>query len=1006
MNNYNKINNIVGWLAFAISFIVYALTMEPTASFWDCGEFISASYGLQVVHPPGAPLFLILGRFFSLFAGDNLQMVAPMVNLLSVSASAFCVMFTFWITTYFGKRLVSKTTDNPSTPHLIGIMGAGLVAALTLTFSDTFWFSAVEAEVYASSSFFTALTFWAILKWEANADKKHSDRWLVFIGYIIGLAVGVHLLNLLVIPAIAFVYYFRRYPGRITRNGIILCGGIGLVLLVFVQLGVIPGIPALAAKFDLAFVNGIGLPFGSGALFFILLLIGGTIFGLVYSRRKGKVALNTALLAFSFIVIGYSSYSMVVIRSLANPPIDMNNPEDPFNLVYYLNREQYGDRPLLFGPYFTSRPTGIDYKSEKYIRIGDKYKPLPKGFEYTYNKKDKVFFPRIYDGNDQSHIRGYKEWTGLRDGRKPDFGHNITFFKDYQLGWMYWRYFMWNFSGRQNDDQGYIGKVDGNWISGINFIDEARLGPQDNIPQTMEDNKGRNKYYMLPFLLGLIGIFFHIKTHKEDSFILGVLFLITGAILIVYLNPPPYEPRERDYVFVGSFQVFSSWVGLAVLGLFTWLSKKITPQIAAIAATVGCLIAAPVLMASENWDDHDRSGRYMTIDFAKNYLNSCPKNAILLTNGDNDTYPLWYAQNVEKYRTDVRVINYSLLGAGEYANGLRQQTYESAPIKFTFDHEQIIPGVRDYLRFNAANKKFNQNVPTELKDVMKFLASENDADKIYDNNEGKLVNYLPTKKFKISLDIQKFYDNNWINRNDTNGRVNELVFDLPGNTLYKNGLLLLDIIANNVNDRPICFTTTTGPDVYLNMMEYFEDRGLVYRMVPYKTPTVDQYRYGKIDNDTLHKLLVETYQWGGMEEREMFVDDKAKLVPSNVRGQFARLAGSLLNAGDKKRAIETLDHSLKSIPHHNMPFDFNMLNYIEIYYRCEAPEKAEKLMDILAKDAKEKFDYFRKFRGSYAKDVYVRQGKEIGQKVLQNCAAIANQYGRKEKAQQMAQMAQ
>jgi hypothetical protein len=1005
MNNYNKINNLVGWMAFAISFIVYALTMEPTASFWDCGEFISASYGLQVVHPPGAPLFLILGRFFSLFAGDNLQMVAPMVNLLSVSASALCVMFTFWITTYFGKRLVAKTTDNPTMAHTIAIMGAGLVGALTLTFSDTFWFSAVEAEVYASSSFFTALTFWAILKWEANADKKHSDRWLVFIGYIIGLAVGVHLLNLLVIPAIVFVYYFRRYPGRITRKGIIISGGLSLVLLVFVQLGVIPGIPALAAKFDLAFVNGMGLPFGSGALFFLLLLIGGTIFGLIYSKKKGKVALNTALLAFSFIVIGYSSYSMVVIRSLANPPIDMNNPEDPFNLVYYLNREQYGDRPLLYGPYFTARPTGYELKSEKYIRIGESYKPLPKGFEYTYEKKDKVFFPRIYDGNDQSHIRGYKEWTGLRDGRKPEFKHNITFFINYQLGWMYWRYFMWNFSGRQNDDQGYIGKVDGNWISGIGFIDEARLGPQDNLPDTMAGNKGRNKYYMLPFLLGLIGIFFHIKTHKEDSFILGVLFLITGAILIVYLNPPPYEPRERDYVFVGSFQVFSSWVGLAVLGLFTWLSKKITPQVAAIAATVGCLVAAPVLMASQNWDDHDRSGRYMTIDFAKNYLNSCPKNAILLTNGDNDTYPLWYAQNVEKYRTDVRVINYSLLGAGEYANGLRQQTYESEPIKFTFNHEQIIPGVRDYLRYNASNK-FNQNAPTELKDVMKFLASDNDADKIYDNNEGKLVNFVPTKKYKISLDMQKFVNNNWIDPNDTLNKVNELVFDLPGNTLYKNGLLLLDIVASNINDRPICFTTTTGPDVYLNMMEYFEDRGLVYRLVPYKTPVTDQYRYGKIVNDTLHKLLVDTYKWGGMEEREMFVDDKAKLVPSNVRGQFARLAGALLQAGDKERAIATLDHSLVSIPHHNMPFDYNMLNYIDIYYRCEAPEKAEKLMDILAKDAKQKFDYFRQFSGSDAKDIYVKQGKEIGQQVLQNCAAIANQYGRKEKAEQIARMIQ
>jgi hypothetical protein len=1003
MNNYNKINNIVGWLSFAIAFTVYALTMEPTASFWDCGEFISASYGLQVVHPPGAPLFLIIGRFFSLFAGDNLQMVAPMVNLLSVTTSAFCVLFTFWITTYFGKRLVNKTTESPSTPHLIAVMGAGLVAALTLTFSDTFWFSAVEAEVYASSSFFTALTFWAILKWEAHADEKHSDRWLVFIGYVIGLAVGVHLLNLLVIPAIVYVYYFRRFPNKITRNGIILSGIIGLAVLVFVQLGIIPGIPSIASKFDLIFVNDFGLPFGSGALFFIALLIAALVFGIIYTKRKGKVALNTALLAFSFIVIGYSSYSMVVIRSLANPPIDMNNPEDPFNLVYYLNREQYGDRPLLYGPYFTARPTGIDYKAEKYVRVGDRYKSIPPNFEYTYDDKDMVLFPRIYDGNDQSHIRGYKEWTGLREGKDPKFKHNISFFVNYQLGWMYWRYFMWNFSGRQNDDQGFIGNVDGNWISGIKFIDEARLGPQDNLPDSMAANKGRNKYYMLPFILGLIGLIFHIKNARGDSFVMGVLFLITGAILIVYLNPPPYEPRERDYVFVGSFQVFSSWVGLAVLALFTWLSKKLSPKLAAGVATLVCLLAAPMLMGSQNWDDHDRSGRYMTIDFAKNYLNSCPKNAILFTNGDNDTYPLWYAQNVEGYRTDVRVINYSLLGAAEYANGLRQQTYASPPIKFTFTPEQYISGTRDYVGYNASNK-INQNIPTELSKVMKFIASENPADKIFDRNRDENVNYLPTKKFKITLDIQKYIDLKLINPNDTVNLVNELVFDLPGNTLYKNGLLLLDIVANNINDRPICFTTTTGPDVYLNMMEYFEDRGLVYRLVPYKTPIVEQYQYGKVVNDTLYKLLVDTYKWGGMEEREMFVDDKAKLVPSNVRRHFARLAGSLFQAGDKKRAIEVLDHSQKSIPHHNMPFDYTMLQYIDIYYRCEAPEKAEKLMDIIAEDSKQKLRYFKQYKGSKARDPYVRQGLQVSQQVLQNCAAMASQYGRTEKAQQISAM--
>lgn len=1000
MNNYKNINNIFGWVAFVIAFAVYALTMEPTASFWDCGEFISASYGLQVVHPPGAPMFLLLGRFFSLFAGDNLQMVAPMVNMLSVLASAFCVMFTFWITTYFARKLVLNITKDTELGmgHLAAIMGSGLVAALTLTFSDTFWFSAVEAEVYASSSFFTALTFWAILKWEANADERHSDRWLVFIGYVIGLAVGVHLLNLLVIPAIVYVYYFRRYQ-NITRKGIILAGLLGGVLLVFVQLGVIPGIPTLASKFDLIFVNNFGLGFGSGAIFFLLLLISATVFGVIYTQRRGKVAFNTALLAFSFIIIGYSSYSMVVIRSLANPPIDMNNPEDPFNLVYYLNREQYGDRPLLYGPYFTARPTGYELTNKKYARVDKKYKMVSQNFEYTFDKKDKVFFPRIYDINDQSHAVGYRMWTGLGEKQQPKFKHNIKFFVDYQLGWMYWRYFMWNFSGRQNDDQGMIGPVSGNWISGITPLDEARLGPQSNQPDSFMANKGKNKYYMLPFILGLIGLVFHIKNARGDSFILGILFLITGVVLILYLNPPPFEPRERDYVFVGSFQVFCTWIGLAVLALFTWLSTKMNKTSAAAVATVVCLLAAPTLMGSQNWDDHDRSNRYMTIDFAKDYLNSCPKNAILFTNGDNDTYPLWYAQNVEKYRTDVRVINYSLLGAAEYANSLRQQTYESAPIKFTFTPEQYMTGERDYVRVGE-NKNFNPNAYYELKDVMRFIASENNADKLYDNNSNEYTSYVPTKKLKITVDMAAYIKNGWISPNDTIGRVNELLFDLPGNALYKNGLLLLDIIANNSNERPVCFTTTTGSDVYMGLMNYFELRGLVYRIVPYNTPPQAQNNYGRINTDTLYNLLVNVYKWGGMEDHEMYVDDKAKLVPYNVRNHFYRLAVALYQEGKNEKAIAALDHSQKSIPNRNMPFGDNMLAYIDIYYRCGAPEKGDALMNIISTDASQRVNYFKQYKGSKNSQL-IRQERQQAENAIRDCINLAAQYGRTDQKTKM-----
>lgn len=1000
MNNYKKINNIFGWLSFVAAFAVYALTMEPTSSFWDCGEFISASYGLQVVHPPGAPLFLIIGRFFSLFAGDNLQMVAPLVNMVSVLSSAFCVMFTFWITTYFGRKLVQKTVAQPGMGHTIAIMGAGLVAALTLTFSDTFWFSAVEAEVYAASSFFTAITFWAILKWEENADDPTSDKWLVFIGYLIGLAIGVHLLNLLVIPAIVYVYYFRRYNGKITRKGLILAGLLGGVILVFVQLGVIPGIPSIAAKFDLFFVNSLKTGFGVGAIFFMALLMAATVYGIIYTRRRGKVFFNTMLLCFSFIIIGYSSYTMVLIRSRANPPIDMNNPDDPFNLVYYLNREQYGDRPLLRGPYFTVKREDYTFeeKSKRYRRMDNKYAVIGQNYKFVYKDKDQIFFPRIYDHNDASHAQGYRLWSGMSETQKPKYKNNIKFFIDYQMNWMYFRYFMWNFSGRQNDEQGMIGLVNGNWISGIPFVDEARLGPQANIPEDYTKNRGRNKYYMLPFILGIIGLIFHIKNARGDSFILGILFLITGAVLIIYLNPPPFEPRERDYVFVGSFQVFCTWVGLAVLALVTWLSRRISPMAAAGAATVVCLLAAPVLMASQNWDDHDRSNRYMTIDFAKDYLNSCPKNAILFTNGDNDTYPLWYAQNVEKYRTDVRVINYSLLGDGEYANGLRNAAYESAPIKLSFSVDQCLIDKYQHIPYIPGSRNHNPDTYYELKDMMAFAASTNEANMYLNNNVNppEYIPYIPAKKFKITVDMNKYIANGWVAANDTINRVNELTFDLPGNALYKNGLLLLDIIANNSADRPICFTTTTGNDVYMGLTDYFEMRGLVYRLVPFKTPSTSQNTHGRVNTDTLNKLLVETYAWGGMEKYPMYVDDKAKLVPYNVRNHFGRLAEALVAEGKNEKAIAAIDHCLKSIPNDNYPYTDNMVYLVDLYYAAGAKEKGRSLMNALIKSAKERFEYFGAFKGSKAKDIGVSEEKRYALGALQNCASIANKYGEKQ----------
>ncbi len=695
MNNFRLLNTLFGWVSFFFALAVYSLTLEPTGSLWDCGEFISAAYRLQVVHPPGAPLFLLIGRFFSLFAGADVMNVAISVNMVSATTSALCVMFTFWITTYFAKRIAEKLGDADSVASSIAIIGSGLVAAGTLTFSDTFWFSAVEAEVYAASSFFMSFTFWCILKWERVSDQPFANRWLVFIGYVVGLAIGVHLLNLLVIPGIVLVYYFKKFPFK--RSTLLYALAIGFALLFFVQIGVIPGIPTLAAKFDMFFVNSMGMGFGSGVMFFAALLLGGLITGLIYTQKNGLVHWNTGLLAFAFILVGYSSYAMVLIRSQANTPIDMNNPEDPLNLVYYLNREQYGDRPLLKGPHYKTPVTKVEKGEDNYIKGDEKYEVAGYDVDVEYDPKQQMMFPRIYDGNDPSHVQGYKDWTGIPDERTPKFSDNLRFFFRYQLGTMYWRYFMWNFAGRQNDDQKMQSTdvLAGNWISGIAPLDAMRLGPQKNLPDDFKNNPSRNTYYLLPFILGLAGLGLQIRKEKGGALINGILFLTTGIMLIIYLNPPPYEPRERDYVFVGSFQVFSMWVGLGVLGLYYAFRKYISGSgSAAFAVTIG-ILAAPALMGTQNWNDHDRSGRYMSTDFARNYLKSCAPNAILFTNGDNDTYPLWYVQNVEGYRTDVRVINLSLLNASDYVESLRDQQYESQPIKLSFTSRQLWPGTRD-----------------------------------------------------------------------------------------------------------------------------------------------------------------------------------------------------------------------------------------------------------------------------------------------------------------------
>ncbi len=746
MKTYQRFNLITGWVIFVISALVYLLTIEPTASFWDCGEFIATAFKQEVGHPPGAPLFMILGRIFTLFAGGNLQHVAVTVNILSALFSAFTILFLFWSITHLARKIVI-TDDDYSLSKILSIIGAGIVGSLAYTFSDTFWFSAVEAEVYGTSSFFTAIVFWAILKWENVADEEHGNRWLILIAYLIGLSIGVHLLNLLAIPAMVFVYYFRKY--KPSTWGVIASLIISIAILAITIYGIIPGIFAIGARFDYLFVNGFGLPFHTGLLFYAVLLFGLVIFLIYLSHKKKQVLWNTILISFAVIAIGYSSYTIILLRSNANPPLDESDPQSAFSLLKYLNREQYGQNPLIYGNYFNTPAIEIIEGKPSYIQEKGKYLKI-KQRQYKYDPNFKGFFPRMWS-DDPDHIEQYLYWGGMneadlysprlddkgqpikgRDGSIqfdrdkpisiPTFGQNIRFFLSYQVGYMYLRYFMWNFVGRQNDMQGRGEVTKGNWISGIPFIDEARLGPMDNLPDTMKNNRAMNVYFFLPLILGLIGLYFHYNKNNKDFWIVTLLFVFTGLAIVVYLNQYPNQPRERDYAYAGSFYAFAIWIGLGVLGIINFISKGYKSIIVVIAVIIFTSILVPGLMASQNWDDHDRSGRYTARDFAFNYLNSCEKNAILFTNGDNDTFPLWYVQEVEGVRTDVRVVNLSYLTADWYITQMKMKAYDSDPVPFKLEEPQYRQGTRDYA-------VFADNTLTLLQE--KYLANKSLFEKEY-----------------------------------------------------------------------------------------------------------------------------------------------------------------------------------------------------------------------------------------------------------------------------------
>jgi hypothetical protein len=960
MNQFKKLNNYIGWAIFLVASYVYFSTIEQTVSFWDCGEYIATAYKLEVGHPPGAPLFQLFGRMFTLFANQGTSEVAIAINMMSALCSSFTILFLFWTITAFGRKLFFNTKENIELGKMMAVLGSGIVGALAYTFSDSFWFSAVEGEVYAMSSLFTAVTFWCIMKWEEESDKPQASRWLVLIGYLIGLSIGVHLLSLLTIPAMGMIYYFKKY--NYTKIGAIKAFMFSMVILGVVQGVIIPSAVSLISKFELFFVNAIGLPFNSGTIIYFLTITGAIVFGIIYTKKHHKPIWNTAILGIMMMLIGYSSFAILVVRSNANPPIDENNPEDAVGLLSYLKREQYGSWPLVYGqhfnakldsrePYIDGNPIyAKDEKTGRYVVIDQRKNTVP-----NYSKKDKMLFPRIWSATQTSHAGGYVNWAGLKNKNvDPTFSENLTYFFKYQIGWSYLRYFMWNFAGRQNDKMNMDGNsLHGNWESGISFIDNARLGsPSSDVlmPNHLANNKGKNHYFFLPLLLGLIGMFFHFKTNNQDALSVLLFFLFTGVLIIVYLNVVPFQPRERDYAYVGSFYAFSIWIGMGVLGIYDFISKNLDSKISASLATLIAL-AVPTLMAAENWDDHDRSGRFTALEVAKNYLNSCDKNAILFTNGDNDTFPLWYAQEVEGIRTDIKVVNLSLFNTDWYIDQMKRASYDAAPIPSSLEHDDYRRGTRDYTPIQERVKGH-----IEVKDVVDFINSKSPKAKL--NTSAGLRNYCPTKKLKLT--VNKKAAKAFVPKEYHNKIVDEIKFTLKGSGIFKNKLLVLDILANFNWERPIYFAITVGRDNYMGLEKYFQLEGLAYRLAPYSISSTDG-QTGVIHTEKMYERLMNQFEWGGLNNPALYFDETNTRMVMNFRNNYSRLAESLYGKSEKEKAAAVLDKCMKEFPDEVVALNYFSIPIIDLYYKLEKVEQGNQVLATMIKNYLTKIKYLKEF---------------------------------------------
>ena len=996
MHKFHKINNILGWSVFAIATTVYFLTLEPTASWWDCGEYISTAFKLQVGHPPGAPLFQMIGRFFSLFAFNDVSKVALMVNAMSAICSGFTIMFLFWSITMLARKLFP--TDKPlSSFQKWSILGSGLVGALAYTFSDSFWFSAVEGEVYAMSSLFTAIVFWAILRWEREANDPHHWRWLLLIAYLMGLSIGVHLLNLLTIPAICFIFYFRKY--KYSTIGIFLTAFISLLVLIVVMYGIIPLTVKLAGKFELLFVNEFGLPFNSGTIFYFILIIGLITFGLIYTHRKGRKVLNLIILAVTFILIGYSSFLMLVIRANAGTPINENEPSDAVSLLSFLNREQYGDWPLLYGPYYSAPVTGYadgnpiyvkDIKSRTY-KIAD----LRKQVEPQFDPRFCTFFPRMYS-RDKDHVRAYKNWANVKGVPitvkgannkphaviKPTFLENLDFFFRYQVGHMYMRYFLWNFAGRQNNIEGHGGIQHGNWYSGIKILDEIKLGNQSNLPESM-DNPAHNSFYLLPLLLGFIGFIFHVNRNFKDALVVFTIFFMTGIAILIYLNQTPFQPRERDYAYAGSFYAFAIWIGLGVIALLNMLSSKYKTTAAALTVTGLCLVLVPGIMAKEGWNDHDRSGKTACKDFGVNYLESCVPNSVVVTFGDNDTFPLWYAQEVEGIRTDVRVMNSMLASADWYIHQMMKKAYKSNALKFTLSADQYDKGVNDAVLIDEQG----DTARMELKDAIDFIASDNPKSKVQ-VTDGSYVAFLPTKKFKMTVDRAAVIRNGIVPADRINDIVPVIEWDLKTNYITKNDLMLLDFLATNAWSRPLYVASPGSLSNVLNIEKYFHVEGTLFRFMPV-LPKKGMEAIGGVNVDRSWDILMNKAKYGNLNSPHVTVDRETFNNLNYERFGLAHLAYALIFENKPDSAIRVADRCQEMFPPNKCGYDYFQLQMLEIYFKSGATDKGMKLANELTRIYKQNILYYLStgtFIGYWKDDL----GDDLG--TLQHIARIARTF--------------